>query len=78
MSFSGIGSPASKGIPPEVFAGRTMLDSHSPCISGDGRFIVFVTEEDTGDSISCCMSSIPLQSEGPCHFSVYRPDSHRA
>ena len=43
--FSGI-----KRIPPKTYTNRTMLGSHSPRISGDGRFIVFVTEENTDDS----------------------------
>ncbi|MGB5064956.1 MAG: hypothetical protein WBQ37_14560 [Candidatus Competibacter sp.] len=65
--FTGI-----KRIPPAAFAGRTMLDSHSPRISGDGRFIVFVTEEDTGDShIMLHVIDPSLQSEGTYVISLF-------
>ena len=65
--FTGI-----KRIPPAVFAGRPMLDSHSPRISGDGRFIVFVTEEDTGDShIMLHVIDPSLQGEGTHAISLF-------
>lgn len=65
--FTGI-----KRIPPAAFAGRTMLDSHSPRISGDGRFIVFVTEEDTGDShIMLHVIDLSLQSDGTHAISLF-------